>query len=42
MFNNPGNGDRVSVKARLIESFMDHLVELRVSSTLQERVELNR
>lgn len=41
MSDDSGDGDGISVKSRLIESFMDDLIELAISSSGEERVELS-
>jgi hypothetical protein len=40
MLDDSGDGDRVAIEARLVESFMNDLVELSISSTAEEGVEL--
>ena len=40
MFDNAGNRDGVSVEAGLVESLVDDLIELAVSTSLHEGVEL--
>ncbi len=40
MFNDSGNGDRISVQSRLVESFVDDLIELGLGSSGEEGVKL--
>lgn len=40
MFNDSGDGDGVSVQACLVESLVDHLIELGFGSSGEEGVKL--
>lgn len=40
MLDDSGDRDRVAIEARLVEPFVNDLVELSISSTAQEGVEL--
>ena len=42
MLDDSGDGERVSIQSRLVESFVNDLIEFSISSSGKEGIELNK